>query len=177
MSERTQRTQDRIAAPEAIDHICASITAGSTLAAWCREEEVTFSLVAAWLELEEGRRKRYQSAIEIREQHHKDEIVEQLRNMITSDILTAFDNEGNLLPLRDIPPGVRQWIAGMEVEEVFAGRGEAREQTGILRKLKFYDKTRNIELLMRNLSMLIDKHEFKGVSLADLIAGSSEKRS
>lgn len=170
MSERSIKTQDRIAQPSAIDHICAAITAGSTLAAWCREEDVIFQLVAAWLELNEDRRKRYREAIDVREQHHKDEIVEQLRNMVTSDVLTAFADDGTLLPLKDIPLGVRQWIAGMEVEELYEGRGESREQVGIVRKIKFYDKTRNIELLMKNLKMLVEQIEHKGLSLAELIA-------
>jgi len=175
MSERRLATNDWIAAPGAIDIVCASITAGSTLAAVCRDADVIFQLVAAWIELDEARRKRYAEAIEIREQHHKDEIVEQLRNMVTSDMITAFNDDGTLKPLHEIPVGVRQWIAGMEVEELFEGRGESRKQVGILRKIKFYDKTRNIELLMKNLKMLVEQVEHKGLSLADLIGNPAKE--
>jgi hypothetical protein len=191
---RQERTRDFIGSPNAIDLICAHITAGGTLAAFARrgagsdvlvpigeedkeDRSLIFSLVAAWIETDDTRRKRYRSAVEVREQHHKDEIVEQLRNMVVADVLAAFADDGTLKPLSDIPIGVRQWIAGMEVEEVWEGRGEHRAQTGILRKIKFYDKTRNIELLMRNLSMLIDKHQVTAVTLAELLAGDSEKRS
>lgn len=189
---RQERTQDFIASPGAIDTLCAFITAGGTLASFARRgggsdvlgvpdaaEDVSlvFSLVAAWIETDDARRKRYRSAIEVREQHHKDEIVEQLRNMVTCDILEAFNNDGTLKAIDQIPRGVRHWIAGMEIDELWEGRGENRTQTGITRKIKFFDKVRSTELLMRNLSMLIDKHQIAGVTLAELLAGDSEKRS
>ena len=170
-------TQARLAQPGAIDEVCAAITAGSTLVAWCREQALLTSLVAAWIELDDTRRKRYRDALEVRERHHKDEIIEQLRAMITSDITQAFNDDGTLKPLSEIPVGVRHWIAGMEIEEMFEGRGENRTQVGILRKIKLHDKVRSIELLMRNLKMLVEKLEVDGkLSIADLIAAGAKPR-
>lgn len=189
MTTKAQRTRDAIAAPDAIDSICAFITAGGTLAAWCRSTKrnvlepereddgaLSFEMVAAWIELDDDRRKRYKAALDVRERHHKDEIIEQLRNMVTADLMTAFADDGTLLPVKDIPVGVRHWIAGMEVEELWEGRGENRAQVGVLKKVRFWDKVRSTELLMRNLKMLIDRHEVTGVSLADLIAGEEARK-
>lgn len=175
--KNAEDTQAHLAMPGMIDEVCASITAGSTLVAWCREHDLRTSLVAAWIELDDTRRKRYRDALDVRERHHKDEIIEQLRAMITSDITQAFTDDGTLKPLSQIPVGVRHWIAGMEIEELFEGRGEAREQVGILRKIKLHDKVRSIELLMRNLKMLVDKVELDGkLSVADLIAESMKPK-
>jgi phage terminase small subunit len=168
--ERLERTHDAIGAPDTIDVLCAAIVAGGTLAAWCSERDVIYGAIAAWVETDETRRKRYRDALDVRDRHHKDIIIEQLRNMITSDVTQAFGVNGAMLPLEQIPPGLRQWIAGMEVEELFEGRGENRERIGYLRKIKFHDKTRSIELLMRNLAMLIDHKQISGkLTLADLL--------
>lgn len=174
LKEREQATQDAIAAPGTIDLVCAAIAATSTLAAYCDEHGLVFSLMAAWIEADKERRSRYAAALVVREQHLKDQIITQLRNMITSDITTAFAIDGSMLPLDKIPPGVRHWIAGIEVEELFAGKGEERRQIGYLRKIKFFDKVRSTELLMKNLKMLIEKHEHSGtVTLAELLAGEA----
>jgi len=182
-SETTARTRDAIAAPGAIDAVCAYITGGGTLAAWCRGHEFedrgsyVFELVAAWIEADGARRKRYKDALEVRAQHHKDRIIEQLVGMVTADLTTAFAADGTLLPIDQIPLGVRHWIAGIEVDELWSGKGENREQIGVVKKVKFWDKVRSTELLMKNLKMLVERHEVAGLNLADLLAGDEGKRS
>ena len=182
ISETIQRTQDAIAAPGAIDEVCAYITGGGTLAAWCRGDEAgargeyVFAMVAAWVELDKDRRGRYRDAIAVREQHHKDRIIEQLIGMVTADLTKAFAQDGTLLPIDQIPANVRHWIAGIEIEEVFAGKGEERRQIGYTKKIKFWDKVRSTELLMKNLKMLVDRHEVTAFNLADLLAEEPERR-
>lgn len=175
------RSHDRIGAPGTIDVLCSYIAAGGTLAAWCRGDdgsqpagEVAFELVAAWIEADKDRRSRYRAALDVREQHHKDRIIEQLVGMVTADLTAAFAPDGNLLAIDQMPRGVRHWIAGIEVEELFTGKGENRYQYGVLKKIKFFDKVRSTELLMKNLKMLVERHEVKGLSLADLLAGEKK---
>lgn len=170
-------TNNAITAPEFLADVCGEVAAGGTLAKLCRERGLIFKLVATWLGAEKDRRDAYQDALDIRERHHKDEIIEQLANMVRADLTTAFAPDGSLLPVAEIPEAVRHWIAGIEVEEIWAGRGDSRAVIGTLKKVRFWDKVRSTELLMRNLKMLIDRHEVTGkLTLADLIAPEDEKK-
>lgn len=145
----------------AIEKICASIGAGATLSQFCREHQpgLIFKLVSAWIAADEQRQKLYDGAVKIRDAHHKDEIVAQLYGMITADLTDAFTEEHAIKSITEIPEAVRHWIAGIEIEEVYEGRGEERRNTGRIVKIKFWDKVRSTELLMRNLSMLVDRKE------------------
>ena len=56
-----------------------------------------------------------------------DEILRELKRLAFFDIADAFDNNNKLKDLKDIPEDARHALAGMEVEELFAGQGEDRE--------------------------------------------------
>lgn len=76
--------------------------------------------------------------------------------------------------LCDIPPALRKFIVGMEVEELFSGTGKHRIQIGITRKIKFVNKERGYELMAKHLGMLIDKRELSGkLTLEDLLEASN----
>jgi phage terminase small subunit len=91
-------------------------------------------------------------------------VLDELRRIATVDIGQAFDAEGNLKPLKDIPPDVRRAIAAIEVEE-------ETEKRGTIRKVKFWDKPKALELIGRHLAMFVDKVEHSGtLTLEELIA-------
>lgn len=187
---RRERTEALIADPHALDVICGEVASGRTLADYCRdprpdrdepipegtEVDVLFSRVNAWLQGDDDRRKRYDDALSVRERHNKDDVISELLKLIKVDVTEAFNEDGDLRPLADIPPDVRRAIAGIEVEALFAGKGDARTQIGHLKKVKFWDKPRSIETLARHLKMLVDKHEVAGkLTLADLLGDDQAK--
>lgn len=85
------------------------------------------------------------------------DVLLELHRMLTADVSQAFDVDGSLLPIHDIPLDLRRTISSFEVEEVWSGRGADREQTGILRKVKFWSKEKGAELLGRHLALFNDK--------------------
>ncbi len=169
--ERRQRTEALFADPASLDMLCGRIAAGETLAAISRELDIKFRDLTGWLEGDADRRKRYKAALDVRDQHHKDHVVDEMMNLLKIDITEAFKPDGTLKAIEDMPEGVRKFIAGIENEELFEGKGENRQHVGTLRKVRFWDKVRGMELMAKHLKMLVEKHEHSGkITLADLLS-------
>ena len=89
----------------------------------------------------------------------------------TCDVSKAFDANGNLLPIHEIPEDVRRSIAGFQLVEE---RDENGEGTGhMTKKVKFWDKNTSLLGLAKVFKMLTDKveHEHK-VTLESFLGGT-----
>ena len=86
-----------------------------------------------------------------------------------SDIRACFDDTGRLLQLHDIDDLTAAAIASVEVETLYAGRGEKREEIGYLTKVKMWDKGQAGERLMRHLGLFKQDNEQKQGELTELI--------
>ena len=84
-------------------------------------------------------------------------IVREAAAVAFSDLRELYDDKGQLLPVHLWPAGVAESIAGVEVEELFEGRGDEREHVGRLKKIKRWDKVRALELLARYKGMFVDQ--------------------
>ena len=91
-----------------------------------------------------------------------DRVLHELLRIATVDVSEAFDEMGQLKPLKDIPEDVRRAIAGLEVSEIFDGQGDQKHAIGLTKKVKFLDKPRALELLGRHLKLFTDKVELTG---------------
>lgn len=172
--DAVERTRDALADPLLLNEIVVEVAAGGSLAMFCNERKILFRGVLAWLMGDDDRKSAYHEALDVREQHAKDEIIKELFCYLRADVTQAFDDNGNMLRVKDWPRDLQRMLAGMEFQEIFEmqgiGKDRERVHVGTLHKLKFFDKPRTIELFMRNLKMLVDKHEIVGkMSLADLV--------
>jgi phage terminase small subunit len=91
-----------------------------------------------------------------------DTVVAELMKIALADIGEAFNQDGSMKALHEMPVEVRRAIAGIDVFEEFTGRGEDREQIGWTKKLRLWDKPKALELLGRHLRMFTDKLEHTG---------------
>lgn len=91
-----------------------------------------------------------------------DRILVELAAIAFADITQAFDDNGWLKPLKDIPENVRKAIAGLELSELFDGQGDQKHIMGVLKKIRFADKLKAQELLGKHLKLFTDKHEVTG---------------
>jgi hypothetical protein len=66
-----------------------------------------------------------------------------------ADIGQAFDSDGSLLPLEDMPEGIRRAIVGIETEELKEKVGFETIVVGSIRKVKFADKRATLDSICK----------------------------
>lgn len=106
-------------------------------------------------------------------------VLRRLIEIDRMDVLDIMTDEMNLKPVSEWPPVWRQYLSGFDLSEIFEGAGEQREMIGLLKKIKWPDKVRNLELLGKHVSIQAfkDKIEHSGnISLADALREAREKR-
>lgn len=108
-----------------------------------------------------------------------DDVLVGLSEIASADLADVFDEDGCLKPLKSVPAHVRRAISGIEVEELYEGRGEDREHIGRSRKVKLWDKPKALEILAKHHKMLTEKVEMTGAGggpIAHALAEMSEEQ-
>lgn len=82
-----------------------------------------------------------------------DDVLRELQTFGHLDPALLFDENGAFLPLSKMPEHVRRAISSIEVEELFADKGVNRILIGYLKKVKFWDKPKGLELLGKHISL------------------------
>lgn len=102
-------------------------------------------------------------------------IIAELMAIATVDPGTAYDADGQILPLHQMPDATRRALAAFEVESEFDP--ETQVLTSRTAKIKFWSKPDALTVLARTLGMLVDrtKHEL-GDDAAELLALAREAR-
>jgi phage terminase small subunit len=97
--------------------------------------------------------------------------VEHLERLLEVDPKDLVDAAGNGIPVSEMPENARRALAGVEIEELWDGRGEDRKQIGIVRKYKLHDKKGAAETLLKWSGELKDnvKLEVDGITLDQLV--------
>lgn len=100
-----------------------------------------------------------------RTQMTADDVLRSLAEIASVDIAEAFNDDGTLKPLKDIPVAVRKAIAGIDVQEA--------DGKATVRKIRFWSKDRTLEMLGRHFELFTDKVKHEGL---DGLAESLQKR-
>lgn len=90
-------------------------------------------------------------------------ILKELLKHATIDLSDAYDENGNLKAVNEMPEPLRKAISSIETEELFEGRGEDREHIGTAKKIRLTDKLKALELLGKHLKMFTEVHEIPGL--------------
>jgi phage terminase small subunit len=95
-----------------------------------------------------------------------DDVLRALVDIAMADPADAFDENGNLLPIHTIPLSLRRVISSMESDEIIQpGTGKV---VGHTKKIKFWDKTRGLEMLARHLALFNDSLTVRNGDKAEL---------
>ena len=86
-----------------------------------------------------------------------DYVLKKLNAIAEMDILDIMDDSMALKPVREWPKIWRQYLNGFELAEIIAGAGDEKKIIGVLKKIKWPDKMKNLELLGRHFGMFTDK--------------------
>ena len=155
--------------------ICDHVSMGGSLIDLCEVWGVRYSEVLKWLN-DVGhveRRRGYDSAVADGVEWVKAEVVRELKGIGMVDIRRAYGENGELLPMSEMPADLARAIAGVNVKEEFDSEGN---KTGEIKTVKLWDKLRALELVGKQVGMFVDRREYKHVlTLEDLVAGSMEQ--
>jgi phage terminase small subunit len=120
-----------------------------------------------------------------------DDVLRELMRIGLCDLGQAFDDQGRLRPLHEMPEDVRRAIAGIEVEEEYSNPfadlprvtddglerdGGAKVAIGRVAKVRFWDKPKALELLGKYLKLFTEKHEHTGKDGGPIEHGSSPEQ-
>lgn len=105
-----------------------------------------------------------------------EQVLKELFRIATCDIGLAFNEDGTMKALHEIPEDVRRAIQAVETEQLFDGQGKDRYQVGHTKRIKFWDKNKALEMLAKHLKLLTDRIEHSGsFTLEQLVAASQKK--
>lgn len=97
-----------------------------------------------------------------------DYVLRRLVAIDQMDIADILGDDGSIKPVKDWPEVWRRSISGMDVSELFEGSGDQRALAGVLKKIKWPDKLKNLELMGKHVSVqafkdtVENKHSFVG---------------
>ncbi len=89
-----------------------------------------------------------------RTQIDADWLLKRLADEAVADIADLIDEEGGVKPVDQWPLIWRQGlVSGIEVEELFEGRGQDRTHIGRVRKVKLSDRIKRLELIGKHVDV------------------------
>jgi len=86
----------------------------------------------------------------------------EMARLVFSDLRKLYREDGSLRPITELDDDTAAALAGVEVEELFEGRGDDREHVGYVKKVRLWDKNSAMVTAARHLGMLKDKVEHTG---------------
>ncbi len=99
----------------------------------------------------------------------QDRVLKELALIAFIDIKDAYNENGELLPIHEMPEDVRRAIGGMDYTTI-------GDDIGKTSKVKLLDKKGSLELLGKHMAMFTDKKQISGVlGIQDLTDKSDEE--
>ena len=107
-----------------------------------------------------------------------DYVLMRLVEIDQMDVIDILNDYMSIKPVSEWPKVWRQYLTGFELADMFEGRGDEKELVGILKKIKWPDKVKNLELIGKH----VDVNAFKerldvnvNVTIADRIAAARKR--
>ena len=107
-----------------------------------------------------------------------DYVLMRLVEIDQMDVIDILNDDMSIKPVSEWPKVWRQDLTGFELADMFEGRGDEKELVGILKKIKWPDKVKNLELIGKH----VDVNAFKerldvnvNVTIADRIAAARKR--
>jgi len=82
-----------------------------------------------------------------------DYVLNRLAEIDQMDFIDIMNDDMSLKPVSQWPKIWRQYLSSFELAELFEGRGDERAMIGVLKKIKWPDKVRNLELLGKHVAI------------------------
>lgn len=82
-----------------------------------------------------------------------DYVLMRLTEIDQMDAIDILDDNDNLLPISKWPAIWRQMISGLDIKELYDGSGGERALAGALKKIKWPDKVKNLDLIGKHVDV------------------------
>jgi phage terminase small subunit len=80
-------------------------------------------------------------------------VLQKLHEIAEMDVLDILNNDMSFRSISDWPKVWRQYISSFDMAEMFEVKDDQKEMVGILKKIKWPDKVKNLELLGKHTSV------------------------
>lgn len=80
-------------------------------------------------------------------------VLKRLVEIDQMDVLDIHNDDGTIKPIKEWPKVWRQFLSSVEVSEIITSKGDDEKVTAVLKKVKWPDKVKNLELLGKHLSV------------------------
>lgn len=170
-----EREYEFFSNPDSINVVCANISMGGSLITVAETLGIRYSDILKWIRTESNRNELYNQALEDRKEWAKEKVFKMIMDISSADIRSLYDETNKLLPIKSWPQNVASAVTAIESFEEFEGAGQDRTYIGDTKRVKLVDKNRSLELIMKHLSMLVEKHEVKGNLTLEQLVRESKK--
>jgi len=174
--------EDRLKAllekPGLIDEVCKHLVEGGDLIELSKSWDIRYSDLSDWLRYDRSgeRPKRLAAAVEAGNEWARQRVLKEMKRIALVDIRDAYDENGNILPIKQMPAELAAAIAAVESDELYEGRGPDRERVGDTKKLKLWPKIEALKEIGKELGIFTPKLKVEGtLRLEDLVAGSKDQ--
>ncbi|WP_219096568.1 terminase small subunit [Pseudomonas sp. UMAB-40] len=123
------------------------------------------------------------AAMEARNERTKvdaDYVLSRLTEIDQMDLLDILEDDMSIKPLSKWPKVWRQSLSGFDIAEMFEGVGKERDLVGLMKKIKWPDKVKNLELLGKHVNVNAFRDQVSvdvNVSLSERMAKARERAS
>jgi hypothetical protein len=160
--------------PERMTKIHLHVANGGSLIDIAKAAMIPYSKIMAWIRADKVRKDLYDHALTDRKEWAVERILNEVQTLTAFDLRRVLNSAGGFLPPDQWPDDIARAIVAMDVSEQFGPDGES---AGLLKKIKTVSKEKMIELLMKNLAMLTEKHDVNHtVTLDQLIMQTQTKK-
>lgn len=107
-----------------------------------------------------------------------DYILRELTAIQQADLIEIINDDMTLKPLSQWPATWRKCLSGLELTELFEGSGDSRALIGALKKIKWPDKLKTLELMGRHVGVGAFRDQLvvdDATSLADKLAAARQR--
>lgn len=108
-----------------------------------------------------------------------DYVLQRLYDMDQMDIIDILNDDMSLKPISQWPQVWRKALSGAEIADLFEGEGDARKVMGVLKKIKWIDRLKNLELMGKHVDVGAFAErviEEDAASLAKRLAAARKRR-
>jgi len=92
-------------------------------------------------------------------------VLRRLVEIDQMDVADILEDDGSFKALSEWPKAWRNFISSIDMADLSEGRGGKRKQIGVLKKIKWPDKIRNLEMLGKHVNVNAFKEHHEHTSL------------